>query len=60
MKKVVKALGNVNTVEIVQTDVPTKTVTLCYDAIEVSMEHIETALREVGHVIAKSPIALTV
>ncbi len=65
MKKVVRALNEVPTVEILSTDVPSKTVSLRYDKDVVTQEQIATALRTVGHTIsnvdvqAEAPEALT-
>jgi copper chaperone CopZ len=52
VKKVVRVLGDVPTVEVVATDVPTKSVRLRYDESTVGMEQFAAALQTIGHVIA--------
>jgi copper chaperone CopZ len=53
MKKVVTALGMVPSVEVIETSVPAKVVSLRYDDGETGMEQIEAALQEIGHSIGK-------
>lgn len=52
MKKVVRALSSIPSVEIVSTDVATKSVCVRYDECEVGMPQFETALQTIGHIIA--------
>jgi len=40
-------------VEMVNTDIPTKTVHLRYDANQVSMQKVEAALDDIGYTVAK-------
>jgi len=40
-------------VESVNTDIPTKTVHLRYDANQVSMQKVEAALDDIGYTVAK-------
>ena len=47
------ALQSMQGVEAVTTDIPTKTVHLCYDSRTVSMEKIESVLDDIGYVVAK-------
>lgn len=52
MNKITNRLQNLAGVEIVQTDVPAKQLSVRYSAQEVSAEAIEAAIRELGHRIA--------
>ncbi len=52
VKTVDGALGALPGVEMVSTDIPTKSVHLRYDESQLSMEQIETALDDVGYTIA--------
>lgn len=54
MKKVVNALSVLPEVEIVQTDVPSKTVVLSYSAEEISLTQIESELGKVKHIIGNA------
>jgi copper chaperone CopZ len=49
MKKVVNALNTVSNLEIVQTDVPTKTLVVRYEDDAAGMKEIEAALKGIGH-----------
>jgi hypothetical protein len=48
----VHVLGDVPTVEVVATDVATKSVCLRYDESTVGMEQVAAALQTIGHIIA--------
>ena len=48
-----KALGAMPGVETVRTDIQSKTVSLCYDPGQVSMDTIEATLDDAGYTIAK-------
>lgn len=47
------ALKGLPGVESVNTDIPTKTVHLRYDAGQISMEKVEAALDDIGYTVAK-------
>ncbi len=47
------ALGSLQGVEAVSTDILTKSVHLRYDSNQLSMERIETALDDAGYTVAK-------
>jgi copper chaperone len=47
------ALGKLLGVEMVSTDIPSKTVQLRYDPTQVSLETIESTLDEEGYTVAK-------
>ncbi len=49
VKTIDGALGSVQGVQAVKTDIPTKTVQLSYDPGQVSMEKIELALDDAGY-----------
>ncbi|HEX8981763.1 MAG TPA: copper ion binding protein [Ktedonobacterales bacterium] len=53
VKTINGALGAVDGVEQVSTDIPSKTVHLKYDAGQVSMEKIEEVLDDAGYTVAK-------
>lgn len=53
VKTINGALGNQPGVEMVQTDIPTRTVHLCFDPAQLSLEQIEAVLDDAGYVIAK-------
>lgn len=53
VKTIDGALGSVQGVQAVKTDIPTKTVQLSYDPGQVSMEKIELALDDAGYTVAK-------
>ena len=53
MKKVVTALGSVPGIEVIETSVPAKTVSLHYDDDLTGMEQINATLQGIGHVIGK-------
>lgn len=53
VKTINGALGALSGVESVQTDIPTKSVRLRYDAGQVSMAQIESTLDDAGYTIAK-------
>jgi copper chaperone CopZ len=53
MKKVVSALGTVPGVEVVETEVPSKTILLRYEDTQARIEQIEGTLQGIGHVISK-------
>ena len=52
IKKVVRVLCEIPTVEVVSTDVSTKSVGLRYDEDAVGMEQLAAALQTIGHVLA--------
>ena len=54
VKAVNGALGVLPGVEAVATDIPTKSVHVRFDPSQLSMEQIETALDDVGYVVAKA------
>ena len=54
MKKVVNALSALPQVEIMQTDVPGKSVVLSYPDEEISLVQIEDELGKVKHVIGSA------
>lgn len=54
VKTVNGALGVLPGVEAVATDIPTKSVHVRFDPSQLSMEQIETALDDVGYVVAKA------
>ncbi len=56
MKKVVNVLQAVPAIEVVETSVPAKTVTLCYEDDQVQLEQIEAALQAIGHVIGRQEV----
>ncbi len=47
------ALGTLEGVESVSTDIPTKTVHLRYDPAQLSLETVETTLDVAGYTVAK-------
>lgn len=49
------ALGALQGVELVETDVPTKSVHVRYNASQVELENIEAALDDAGYPVAKEP-----
>ena len=53
VKTINGALGALGGVETVETDIPSKTVHLRYDASQVSLDAIETTLDDAGYTIAK-------
>jgi copper chaperone len=53
VKTINRALGILPGVESVQTDLTSKTVQLCYDPAQVSLDTIETTLDEAGYTMAK-------
>lgn len=53
VKTINGALGALPGVESVQTDIPSKSVHLRYDASQVSMPQIEATLDDAGYTIAK-------
>lgn len=53
VKTINGALGALPGVESVQTDIPSKSVRLRYDAGQVSMSQIETTLDDAGYTIAQ-------
>ncbi len=55
VKTINGALGDLQGVETVSTDIPTKSVHLRYDASQLSMEQIEATLDDAGYTIAKEP-----
>jgi copper chaperone CopZ len=57
VKTVNGALGTLPGVESVSTDIPTKSVHLCYDPSQLSMEKIETVLDDAGYTVSKEPQA---
>ena len=55
---VTKALQTLPELEVVQTDIPTKTVHLRYPEKQISLEQIKTVLREAGYPVAEeSPMS---
>jgi copper chaperone CopZ len=57
MKKIVRKLETLSSVEIVQTDVPGKSLSVRYQPEQVSTEQIEAAIRDIGHRVA-SPASM--
>lgn len=58
VRKVTNALQTLPEVEIVQTDIPTKTVHLRYPENPPSLEQIKTVLLEAGYpVVAEQPVS---
>jgi copper chaperone len=55
VKTINGALGVLPGVEVVSTDIPTKTVHLRYDPGQLSMEQIETVLDDAGYTVTKEP-----
>jgi copper chaperone len=53
VKTINTALGELNGVRAVETDIPSKTVHLTYDPSQVSLETVEAALDEAGYTVAK-------
>ncbi len=53
VKTINGALGSLQGVEAVSTDIPTKSVSLRYDPSKVSMKQIETTLDDAGYTIAQ-------
>jgi copper chaperone CopZ len=47
------ALNEHPRVGLVKTDIPTKTVQLCYDPNQISLQQVEAALDEIGYAVAK-------
>jgi copper ion binding protein len=47
------SLGSLTGVELVTTDIPTKTVHLRFHPEQVSLEEIEVALDDIGYTVAK-------
>lgn len=54
VKTINGALGSVNGVESVNTDIPSKTVQLRYDPSQVSMEQIEAVLDDNGYAVQRA------
>jgi len=52
VNKVVRVLSDIPTVEVVATNVATKSVCMRYDEHAVGMEQVTAALQTIGHVIA--------
>ena len=59
MKKIVTKLQTLPGLEIVQTDVPAKSLALRYASEEHSQEQIEQAISEIGHRVARAKPDLT-
>jgi copper chaperone len=53
VKTINTALGALQGVQTVATDIPTKTVRLSYDPGQVSLETVEATLDEAGYTVAK-------
>jgi copper chaperone len=53
VKTINGALGALPGIELVKTDIPTRTVQLRYDPAQVSMEQIEATLDDEGYSVAK-------
>lgn len=53
VKTIDGALGVLPGVEAVSTDIPTKTVHLRYDGMQLSLEKIEEVLDDAGYTVAK-------
>ncbi|QBD75346.1 copper chaperone [Ktedonosporobacter rubrisoli] len=56
IKKIVSALDTVPTVEVVETSLPAKSVSLRYESSKTSIAHIESALQPLGHVIERCEV----
>jgi copper chaperone len=54
VKAINSALSALPGVETVSTDIPTKSVHLCYDADQLSLEQIETTLDDEGYAVTKA------
>lgn len=52
INKIVRVLGDIPTVEVVATDVATKSVCMRYNESSVGMEQVAAALQTIGQVIA--------
>ncbi len=52
MKKIVTKLQTLPGIDILQTDIPTKSLALRYAREDISPEQIEQAVREIGHRVA--------
>ncbi len=58
VRNVTKALQTLPELEVVQTDIPTKTVQLRYPEHQISLEQIKTVLLEAGYpVAAEKPVS---
>lgn len=55
VKTINGALGGLPGIEMVSTDLPTKSVHLRYDVSQLSMEQIEVTLDDAGYTVAKEP-----
>ncbi len=55
VKTINGALGALPGIETVSTDIPTKSVHLRYDALQISLEQIEATLDDEGYTVAKEP-----
>lgn len=51
------ALGELPGVESVATDIPTKSVHLRYDPVQLSMQQIEATLDDAGYTISPTPVS---
>lgn len=56
VKAINGALSPLQGVEEVSTDIATKSVHLRYNLDQVSLEHIETVLDDVGYTVSKEPV----
>lgn len=56
VKAVNGALGTLPGVESVETDIPTKSVHLRYDASQLSLAQVEAALDDVGYTVSHEPV----
>jgi copper chaperone len=53
VKTINEALSGLAGIEKVVTDIPSKTVHLCYDPSQLSMQQVEAALDDAGYAVAK-------
>ena len=53
VKTINSALGALQGVQAVETDIPTKTVRLSYDPTQLSLETVEATLDDAGYTVAK-------
>jgi copper chaperone CopZ len=59
MKKIVSKLQTLASVEVVHTDVSTKSLLVHYLPREISEEEIKSVIRAIGHKLAPAPSELT-
>jgi copper chaperone CopZ len=57
VRNVTKALQTLPGLEVVRTDISTKTVCLLYPEEQISLEEIKTVLREAKYPVAEKPVS---